>query len=42
LDELEITQKRKGNGTSKEEESHVVALRRNKGTCKKNVNFSII
>jgi hypothetical protein len=35
-------QERKKNGTSKEEESHVVAPRRDRGRGKKNVNFSSI
>jgi hypothetical protein len=42
LDELEIMQKRKGDGISKEEEFHAVASRRNRGKGKKNVNLSII
>jgi hypothetical protein len=42
LDKLQTTDKRKGNGRSKEEESHVIASGRNKRRGKKNVNFSII
>ncbi len=42
VDKLQTTHERKRNGTSKEEESHVVTSRINKGRGKKNVNFSII
>jgi hypothetical protein len=42
LDEFEKMQKRKGDGTSKEEESHVVTSRRNRGRGWKKFNFSII
>ncbi len=42
VDKFEITHERKRGGTSKEEESHVVALRRNKGRGKKNVDFSSV
>jgi hypothetical protein len=42
LDEFETMQKKKGDGTSKEEESHAITSRRNRGRGKKNVNFSII
>jgi hypothetical protein len=42
VDKFETMQKRKRDGISKEEESHVVTPRKNKGRDKKNVNFSSI
>jgi hypothetical protein len=41
MDKLQITQEKKRNGTSKEEEPHAATLRRNKGG-EEVVNFSSI
>jgi hypothetical protein len=41
MDKFETLQERKNDGTSKEEESHVVTSIRNKGKGKKNVTFSL-
>jgi hypothetical protein len=41
VDELRITQEKKRNGTSKEEESDAVASRLNRRKGKKNVTFSL-
>jgi hypothetical protein len=42
MDKLETTHERKKDGINKEEESHVVALGRDRGRGKKNVNISSI
>jgi hypothetical protein len=42
VDKLQTTHERKRNGTSKEEESHVATLGKNRGRGKKVVNFSNI
>jgi hypothetical protein len=39
MHKLQTTQEKKRNGTSKEEESHALALGRNRGRGKKVVNF---
>jgi hypothetical protein len=42
MDKFQITQEKKKNGTSKEEQPHAAALRRNKRRGKEVVNFSSI
>jgi hypothetical protein len=42
MDKLQITQEKKRNGTSKEEEPHVATLRRNRRGHEEVVNFSSI
>lgn len=42
MDKLQITQEKKRNGTSKEEEPHAATIRRNRGGGEEVVNFSSI